>query len=179
MDHSAHHAAMDHGNMDHGGHGGHGAMDMCNMNASISLPLSTPQPVTNIPSQMLFTWDTTNLCIVFKWWHIRSPLSLTISLLAVVALVAGYEALRESIRRYEVWVAKRADTAPRKSPSTRHLCVFWIPQRAKESTHENPSSNQILKQPRCGCQGKTRSPSRTGRMSSSRCCMVCRISMLL
>jgi len=65
--------------------------------------------------QMLFTWNTENLCIVFKWWHIRSTFGLIASLVAVVALVAGYEALREGIRRYETWVNKRAETAPRKS----------------------------------------------------------------
>jgi copper transporter 1 len=64
---------------------------------------------------MLFTWNTENLCIVFKWWHIRSTFGLIASLLAVVALVAGYEALREGIRQYEAWVNKRAETAPRKS----------------------------------------------------------------
>lgn len=66
---------------------------------------------------MLFTWDTTNLCIVFRWWHIRSTPSLILSLLAVVALGAGYEALREGIRRYEVVLAKRADAVPRKFTS--------------------------------------------------------------
>lgn len=63
---------------------------------------------------MLFTWDTNNLCIVFRWWHIRSTPGLLLSLLAVVALGAGYEALREGIRRYEVQLAKRADAVPRK-----------------------------------------------------------------
>jgi copper transporter 1 len=63
---------------------------------------------------MLFTWDTTNLCIVFRQWHITSNLSLIVSLLGVVAICAGYEALREGIRRYEAAVSKRADTAPRK-----------------------------------------------------------------
>lgn len=63
---------------------------------------------------MLFTWDTSNLCIVFRWWHIRSTPGLFLSLLAVVALGAGYEALREGIRRYEVVLAKRADAVPRK-----------------------------------------------------------------
>ena len=45
--------------------------------------------------QMLFTWDTTNLCIVFPSWRITGTLSLIVSLLAVVALTAGYEAIRE------------------------------------------------------------------------------------
>ncbi|CZT01549.1 related to a putative low-affinity copper transport protein [Rhynchosporium graminicola] len=89
---------MDHSYMDHSGMGhGHGGMaDMCNMN-------------------MLFTWDTTNLCIVFKWWHVRSTTSLLISLVAVVALTAGYEAIRSASRRYEQSVAKKTNEAPRRN----------------------------------------------------------------
>ncbi|OIW35117.1 Ctr-domain-containing protein [Coniochaeta ligniaria NRRL 30616] len=80
-DHSSH--TMDHGGMDHG-HGGMGPM--CNMN-------------------MLFTWNTENLCIVFKWWHIRSTLGL-------------------GIRRYETWVNKRAETAPQ-SESLTESTPLW------------------------------------------------------
>jgi copper transporter 1 len=65
---------------------------------------------------MLFTWDATNLCIVFKWWHIRSTTSLLVSLLAIVALGAGYEALREASRRYESWSVKKTDAVPSKRP---------------------------------------------------------------
>ena len=65
---------------------------------------------------MLFTWDTTNLCIVFRQWHVRSTAGLVLSLLAVVALGAGYELLREGIRRYEHDINKRTETAPRESP---------------------------------------------------------------
>ncbi|KAA6416238.1 MAG: Ctr copper transporter [Lasallia pustulata] len=74
--------------MDHHSHMGHGGMDMpseghrCNMN-------------------MLFTWDTTDLCIVFRQWHISSTFTLIISLLGVAALTAGYEVVRELSRRYE------------------------------------------------------------------------------
>jgi copper transporter 1 len=50
---------------------------------------------------MLFTWDTTDLCIVFPSWHISGTGSLIFSLLAVVLLTAGYEAVREISRRYE------------------------------------------------------------------------------
>ncbi|KAF4535184.1 putative ctr copper transporter family protein [Lasiodiplodia theobromae] len=89
------HGHMDHGHMDHGdmGHGGHGDMDMgggpkCNMN-------------------MLFTWDTTDLCIVFRSWHVGSTWSLIVSLLGVVVLCAGYELVRELSRRYEASVAAR------------------------------------------------------------------------
>ncbi|KAK1973071.1 Ctr-domain-containing protein [Colletotrichum sublineola] len=95
MDHSKmDHSAMDHGNM--GGHGMGGGMgDRCSMN-------------------MLFTWDTKNLCIVFRQWHVRSTSGLIISLLLVVALAAGYEALRAASRRYENSVNKRVESLPRR-----------------------------------------------------------------
>lgn len=77
---------------------GHGGMDMdpsdrCNMN-------------------MLFTWDTTNLCIVFRQWHIRGTGSLVISLLAIVAITAGYEALRAAARRYDERTTRHPDALP-------------------------------------------------------------------
>lgn len=66
---------------------------------------------------MLFTWDTTNLCIVFRSWHIRSTTSLLFSLVGVALLTAGYEAIREASRRYEAHVAKSVDELPRKPPA--------------------------------------------------------------
>ncbi|GAP83396.2 putative CTR2 short splice [Rosellinia necatrix] len=90
MDHShMDHSQMVHGDMDHGGgHPGGGGMPMCNMN-------------------MLFTWDTTNLCIVFRQWHVTGRVSLVFSLLAIMAICAGYEALREATRRYELWLSNK------------------------------------------------------------------------
>ncbi|KAG5989284.1 hypothetical protein E4U54_004378 [Claviceps lovelessii] len=98
MDHAGHdHAAMGHGDMDHGGHGGHGGMDdMCSMS-------------------MLFTWDTNNLCIVFRQWHVRSTPGLIASLLAVVFLAMGYEALRALSRKYEHAVNRRIVAMPRQN----------------------------------------------------------------
>lgn len=58
---------------------------------------------------MLFTWDTSNLCIVFRQWHITGTVSLVFSLAAIVALCAGYEALREASRKYELWLAGQQD----------------------------------------------------------------------
>ncbi|CCF45697.1 ctr copper transporter [Colletotrichum higginsianum] len=63
---------------------------------------------------MLFTWETKNLCIVFRQWHVRSTSGLVISLLLVVALAAGYEALRAASRRYENSVTKRVESLPRR-----------------------------------------------------------------
>ncbi|KAK8082319.1 hypothetical protein PG996_001100 [Apiospora saccharicola] len=103
MDHShMDHAGMGHGGMGHGdmGHGGGGMDDMCNMN-------------------MLFTWDTKNLCIVFKWWHVRGFPSLLMSLAGVIVICAGYEALRAYIRRYEASTAREAENLPRH----RHVSV--------------------------------------------------------
>lgn len=65
--------------------------------------------------QMLFTWDPTNLCIIFRGWHVRGTASLVFSLLAIVGICIGYEALREATRRYETWTNKRQETAPRES----------------------------------------------------------------
>jgi hypothetical protein len=55
---------------------------------------------------MLFTWDTTDLCIVFRGWRITGTGSLIVSLLAIVLLTAGYEAIREASRRYEAYAGK-------------------------------------------------------------------------
>ncbi|KAJ4345536.1 copper transpport protein [Didymosphaeria variabile] len=55
---------------------------------------------------MLFTWDTTDLCIVFKGWHISGTGTLILSLLAIVLMTAGYEAVREASRRYDAHAKK-------------------------------------------------------------------------
>jgi copper transporter 1 len=52
---------------------------------------------------MLFTWSTQDLCIVFRGWHITGTGSLIFSLLAIVLLTAGYEAIREVSRRYDLY----------------------------------------------------------------------------
>jgi len=86
---------MDHsGHMDHGDMGDNIPMEpMCNMN-------------------MLFTWNTENLCIIFSKWHIRSTLSLLVSLVAVALLTAGYEFVREASRRYEASSAEYMNSLP-------------------------------------------------------------------
>ena len=75
---------------------------------------------------MLFTWDTTNLCIVFPSWRVTGTFSLIWSLIAVVALTAGYEAIREVSRRYEERVAENAKNAPRKSSPIKNLEVLVL-----------------------------------------------------
>jgi copper transporter 1 len=64
---------------------------------------------------MLFTWDTTDLCIVFPSWRVTGTFSLIWSLIAVVALTAGYEAIREVSRRYEERLAENVKNATSKS----------------------------------------------------------------
>ena len=63
---------------------------------------------------MLFTWDTTNLCIIFRWWHITSTFTLLISLVAVAILTAGYEVVREASRKYDSSSAEYANSLPSK-----------------------------------------------------------------
>ncbi|KAI5466283.1 ctr copper transporter [Mariannaea sp. PMI_226] len=97
MDHShMDHSGMGHSGMDHGGHGGGDMGDMCKMN-------------------MLFNWDTKNLCIVFSQWHIRSNTSLLFSLIAIMLLTIGYEALRAASHRYEEALTKRVQAIPRQN----------------------------------------------------------------
>lgn len=40
---------------------------------------------------MTFTWDWHNTCVVFKWWHVKTPFGLMLTLVLLVALAAGYE----------------------------------------------------------------------------------------
>lgn len=79
---------MDHSHMDHGdmdmGHGG-------------------GQCVTN----MLFTWSTQNMCIIFPEWRVQGTGSLIASLLAIILLCAGYEAVRSFTRLYEATHTQR------------------------------------------------------------------------
>ena len=66
---------------------------------------------------MLLNWDYKNLCIVSSQWHIHTVFDLIASLIAVVLLGMGYEALRAGSRKYELAVARRVDAAPSKSSS--------------------------------------------------------------
>jgi copper transporter 1 len=66
---------------------------------------------------MLFTWSTKNLCIVFESWQITSTFSLIYSLLAIVALGAGYELVRNITRNYEARANARLENIPRESLS--------------------------------------------------------------
>lgn len=67
---------------------------------------------------MLFTWSTQDLCIVFRGWHVHDTFSLIWTLLAIIALTAGYEGVRELSRRYETETAIRLEEMPRKSSFT-------------------------------------------------------------
>lgn len=86
---------------------------------------------------MLFTWDTTNLCIVFRQWHIRGTASLIFSLLAIIAISAGYEALREGIRRYESSIAAKQDAAP--SEYSLHRLLYRFPIQTSSTSVLLPS----------------------------------------
>ncbi|KAF2750715.1 ctr copper transporter family protein [Sporormia fimetaria CBS 119925] len=108
---------MDHGHMDHGGHGGHdmpgmGGGHKCNMN-------------------MLFTWDTTDLCIVFPSWHINGTGTLILSLLAIVLLTAGYEAVREMSRRYDAYAKAALEGRRGADDMSRPTTASADAQRAK------------------------------------------------
>jgi hypothetical protein len=73
---------------------------------------------------MLFTWNTTNLCIVFEGWRITGTGSLIASLIAIVLLTAGYEAVREASRRYEAHAARVAERGVRGGGEFLHFSLY-------------------------------------------------------
>jgi hypothetical protein len=110
-------ASMDHSSMDHSG------MDMGGDRCSMNVRLCWPLPVLgSLPDQyqMLFTWSTHNLCIVFRQWRITGTVSLLVSLAAIALLTAGYEGVRQISRLYEQSHATRmsafSSSASSKSP---------------------------------------------------------------
>jgi hypothetical protein len=84
---------------------------------------------------MLFTWSTKDLCIVFRAWRVDGVLSLLLSLAAIVALGAGYEAVRELSRRYDASVtASRPEASPSKS-FPRPCCLRGSTRSCARSAH--------------------------------------------
>jgi len=77
---------------------------------------------------MLFTWNTQDLCLVFRWWHVTSTQSLVLSLLAVVALGAGYEYLRAVSRVYSAHV-----DAANAATDSEALVPYYTPAPTEES----------------------------------------------
>jgi len=102
---------MDHSHMDHGDMG-HMKPAMCRMD-------------------MHFTWETSNLCIIFNSWHIRSTAGLIFSLIGVALLTAGYEALREGSRRYECYVEKHREDLPN-DDDTERTPFLWTGRQQVE-----------------------------------------------
>ncbi|PUU82508.1 Ctr copper transporter family-domain-containing protein [Tuber borchii] len=97
--------------------------------SSLRLLYSTPlQYQLTKQTPRLFTWSTQDLCLVFRSWHVRNTTHLILSLLAVIALSAGYEFVRNLARRYEA----RVDGAQSISEETSSL----LPGRADTVTGE-------------------------------------------
>ncbi|CZT19435.1 related to a putative low-affinity copper transport protein [Ramularia collo-cygni] len=88
------HSHMDHGDMGHGDMDHDMPMPMCSMN-------------------MLFTWKTENLCIIFESWRVTGLWSLIVTLFGIMVLTAGYEAVRDASRRYEQRQAIVLESMPR------------------------------------------------------------------
>lgn len=61
---------------------------------------------------MVFTWSSENLCIIFRWWRVTGPLSFVLSLVLIVLLTAGYEAVRSVTRKYEAAHYQRLNSFP-------------------------------------------------------------------
>lgn len=87
------------------------------MNMDNASPMGMDMGGDRCSMNMLFTWDPKNLCIIFRTWHVRGPVSLVLSLLAIVALTAGYEFVRDQARRYELSLANKPVPAINESSS--------------------------------------------------------------
>lgn len=96
--------------MDHGDHGGmpgmnHGHMPSCSMN-------------------MVWNWQTTNICILTSSWIITTPLSLYISLTFIAFAGVLYEYLRLYIRRYDSRLARTSPTSALASTHRRRASLL-------------------------------------------------------
>ena len=130
------HSGMDHGGMDMPSHG-----PMCNMNVSCK-KLNSMVCKDLIQLQMLFTWDTTNLCIIFRWWHISSNLTLVFSLFGVMLLTAGYELVRDLSRRYEASSEEYMNSLPSEFAASRRLTAEESGLRSRQD--DVPESRSLL-----------------------------------
>lgn len=74
-------------------------MDHSKMNHDMPMPGGPMDDMCSM--SMLFTWDTTNLCVIFKWWHVRTSFDLFATLVAVVLMGMGYEYIKLMARRYD------------------------------------------------------------------------------
>ncbi|KAK9478218.1 Ctr copper transporter family-domain-containing protein [Lipomyces japonicus] len=84
--------------MDHSGHSGHHDMPDLDLDfGSDNDEFGTPPCKMN----MLFTWNSEDLCIVFEWWHIRTGFGFFVSLIAIVLLSMGYEYARNLVANLE------------------------------------------------------------------------------
>ena len=153
---------------------------------------------------MLFTWDTTDLCIVFRSWHVSGTFSLVVALIGIILLTAGYEAVREASRRYEAHANKAlegrrgGDDLRGKSPYFRTcralalalaLCSAWdgcwrglFPcfiyhtlERRLSPARDKMCSPPPMNRAHCFTQGEMLEATRSSRRSLSRLrCMPCR-----
>lgn len=71
---------------------------------------------------MLFTWDWYNSCVVFRWWHVRSPAGFVVSVVAIVALSMGYEWLKTLSR--EAHAAPNGPLRPLKSDKLKQSLLY-------------------------------------------------------
>ncbi|KAI5951339.1 CTR2 [Candida jiufengensis] len=60
-----------------------------------------PMPEDRCSMNMLFTWDWHNVCIVYKWWHIKTFPGFIISLIAVTLLASLYELIKKWFSQWE------------------------------------------------------------------------------
>ncbi|OBZ89107.1 Copper transport protein CTR2 [Choanephora cucurbitarum] len=88
---------------------------------------------------MLFNWQTQNVCIVFEWWHVHNAAELFLSCIAVFCIATAYEYLR-------VWTAQwdeQWSQAEKKRLSEQNVLVNDLEEEA--ATHPTDNTSFLIK----------------------------------
>lgn len=106
---------------------------------------------------MVWNWETTNICILTSAWRVTTPLSLYLSLGVIALAGVVYEWLRLYIRHYDARLARSATVSPLStSPHHRRRASVLLPTTNPASSS---SSNASSTHPRSASMSKRRSPS--------------------
>lgn len=68
---------------------------------SADMSHSMPDMADRCSMNMLFTWDWKNVCIVYRWWHVRTTFDFILSFIAVIGLGVGYEFIKHWVNKWE------------------------------------------------------------------------------
>ncbi|KAI8971064.1 Ctr copper transporter, partial [Pilobolus umbonatus] len=87
---------------------------------------------------MLFNLDTTNVCIIYEWWHIRNTSDFMLSCVVVFCISAFYEYLRITSNELEAMVLQARKSSEQKTVVEHHVNVDVSTAEIKEEACLGP-----------------------------------------